>query len=85
MKSRMQTRQGECFLDELAVLPLFTEIMQKNPDVTQVRAILLTNLTETPGVKEVLAFDTEFTEATRTFSVKFKYITTNGDIVEGTL
>ena len=85
VKSRLQTRKGEWFLNEEDGLPFFTEIMQKNPDITQVRAILLTVLTRTPGVKEVLAFDTTFTEATRTFNVQFKYLTTDGDIVEGTI
>lgn len=85
IKTRLQTFQGELYLDRSAGVPYFAEVFKKNPDIQRVRALLLTMISGTPGVSKVKSLDVSMSSKTRTFYVKFIVLSEDGEVVRGAI
>lgn len=85
IRTRLQTFMGEWYLDEDMGVPYFQEVLVKNPDVSRVRALLLTALLSVEGVKQVTQFDVAFIPGDRRFTVNFHCISDDEEVVEGTI
>ena len=77
---RLRTFLGEWFLDKSIGVPYFQDILVKNPNLNLVDAILKVEITETPGVLELLEYDSSLNKSTRQFSVTFTARTISGNV-----
>lgn len=80
---RLRMFLGEWYLNRLEGVPYFEEVLKKNPNLAQVRALLLSVVVDTPNVEKVLQFDSTFDASTRSYSVRFKAQASDGTVVEG--
>lgn len=85
IRTRLQTFEGECFLDRDLGVPYFSEVMKKNPDVRRVRSLLLSEVSSVEGVSSVKEFSVQFFPHDRRFNVIFNVIAVDGTIVEGSI
>lgn len=83
VKHRLQTFQGECFLDRSVGVPYFSEVLKKNPDLRRIRSLLVATISAVPGVDKVLEFSVNFISSTREYKVIFRAETSDGTIVSG--
>lgn len=60
---------GEWFLDPTEGVPYIRDVLQKNPNEAQVRALLTEVARSTPGVESVDAISLDLDTATRTLTV----------------
>jgi hypothetical protein len=72
--------KGEYFLDTLAGLPLYEDILVKNPNLSRIDAIMKAHILDTPGVKELLAYESAFDPRTRRLTVTFTVDTDFGSV-----
>ena len=83
IKHRLQTFQGECFLDRSVGVPYFSEVLKKNPDLRRIRSLLVATISAVQGVSKILEFSVNFLPSTREYKVIFKAETSDGTIVSG--
>jgi hypothetical protein len=69
----------EWFLDTVAGLPFYTDILIKNPNIPNIDNIIKSKILDTPNVQEILEFDSIFNNSTRKYDVTFKVRTDYGD------
>lgn len=82
VRSRLQFFRGEWFLDTRQGVPYFEDILVKNPRRELVVSLLREAILETPGVASITTFSLSIDNATRSASVTFKALTTDGDTVD---
>lgn len=80
---RLQTFQGECFLDRSVGVPYFSEILKKRPDIGRVRSLLAAVIAGVEGVKKILELVLTFNQGTRELDVRFRVLGDSGEIAEG--
>lgn len=80
LAQRLRTFFGEWFLDNEIGLPYYENIFIKNPNAGLVEAIIKDEITDTPGVLELLSFDIEIDKATRHLTVDFMVRATTGNV-----
>lgn len=78
IKIRLKMFLGEWFLDTAAGVPYYEDILVKNPDLNLVKADLQQQILTTPEVIELLSFDMQLINQTRTLNVTFAASTTSG-------
>ena len=83
MQARLQTFQGECFLDRDIGVPYFSEVLKKRPDIGRVRSLLASVIAGVEGVARVLSLELDFRQGTRELHVAFRVLGESGDIAEG--
>jgi hypothetical protein len=79
---RLQFFRGEWFLDTRLGIPYYQDVLVKNPDLVVIRGIFREVILETPGVQELVTFDTTFDAATRKLTVTFQALLTTGEILD---
>jgi hypothetical protein len=77
---RLLTFQGEWFLDTTIGVPYYQDILKKAVDAAVIEAIFKTEIIETPGILELLDFDTDYSASTRQFDVAFVVRSTTGEV-----
>lgn len=82
LHARLSSYRNEWFLDLNAGVPYFEHFFIKNPSPATMRAYLLKEAQETPGVTEMKTFSLDLS-ALRKLSVAFKANTDVGELVEG--
>jgi len=80
LKAKFQLFLGEWFLDTSIGVPYYEDILIKKPSFVVVQEILKDVILETPGVLELETFKIDFDSSTRTFTLEFKVLTTEGEI-----
>ena len=76
--TRLKFFLGEWFLDVRRGVPWFSKILKKNPNPSEVEAILIQHILDSPGI--ITLKDSTFTldNATRRLTVEFEAISTEG-------
>ena len=85
VRHRLQTFQGECYLDRSVGVPYFSEVLKKNPDLRRVKNLLVATINGVEGVKKIIDFSVDFSARTREYRVIFKAEADDGTIVEGSI
>ena len=85
VRHRLQTFQGECYLDRSVGVPYFSEVLKKNPDLRRVKNLLVDTINGVEGVKKIIDFSVDFSARTREYRVIFKAEADDGTIVEGSI
>lgn len=85
VRHRLQTFQGECYLDRSVGLPYYAEVLKKNPDLRRVRALILSTIHDVPGISKIIDLQVDFSARTREYKVRFRAETTDEVIVEGSI
>ena len=80
LKIRLEFFRGEWFLDTTVGVPFYTDILVKNPDIPHIETILKAEILDTPGVVELLAFETSYNAQTRKLDVSFTVDTDYGTV-----
>ena len=84
----LSTFTNEWFLDDTIGIPYYDRILIKQADINDVNNIILTAINGITEIIEVLSFDVSFDSATRTYSMDFKIVASDGTdavTIEGTL
>lgn len=81
LKQKLRTFLGEWFFDIRLGLPYSQQIFVKRLNVPTVEAIFRNEIITTPGVIELQEFDMTLDAATRTLTVSFRALTTEGEVV----
>lgn len=79
LKIRLQFFLNEWFLNILVGVPFYADILVKNPNISNIDSILKGKILDTPGVNEILEYDSTFDNTARTYSVTFKIRTQYGE------
>ncbi len=77
---KMRTFLGEWFLDLRVGVPYFEEIFKKRPDPAIIESIFVNEILATPGIVDLVEFDLNLDNATRSLSVDFRATTLDGEI-----
>ena len=85
VRHRLQTFQGECYLDRSVGVPYFSEVLKKNPDLRRVKNLLVATINGVEGVKKIIDFSVDFSARTREYKVIFEAEADDGTIVEGSI
>lgn len=85
VRHRLQTFQGECYLDRSVGVPYFAEVLKKNPDLRRVQALLVATIQGVEGVNKIIDFSVDFSASSREYRVIFKAEADDGTIVEGNI
>lgn len=80
IKVRLKLFLGEWFLDLLAGIPYYQDILVKNPDETAINAIIKEAILSVPTVIELVTYTASLDNARRTFTVTFHCRTEDGTI-----
>lgn len=73
---------AEWFLDVRLGIPMFEEILIKNPDLSRVTGIYKQVILTTPGIASLESFSLSLDGATRKLTVSFVARKTDGEILE---
>lgn len=84
IKVRLKLFLGEWFLDLLAGVPYYQDILIKSPDINKVNALIREAITTTPNVLSIEEYEYALNNTTRTLSINFKCLTTDG-VVESNI
>jgi hypothetical protein len=71
IKIRLKTFFAEWILDTRIGVRYFEDILVKNPNLTQVEALLKSEILNTPNVNSLLSFASNYDPVARTLSVSF--------------
>lgn len=82
IKHRLQTFQGECYLDRSVGVPYFSEVLKKNPDLGRIRSLFASVISGVTGVVKILALTLDFRRGARELRVGFR-VQGDGFIAEG--
>lgn len=80
IKVRLKLFLGEWFLDLLAGIPYYEDILIKNPDINKVNALIREAILTTPTVLSIDSYEYALNNSTRTFAVNFKCTTSDGTV-----
>jgi hypothetical protein len=76
--------RGEWFLDDAAGLPLFEQVLVKNPRAALLRALFRNEILDTPGVSDVPELALEHDRARRELDVSWRALTDLGELIGDT-
>ncbi len=79
LKIRLKFFSGEWFLDITQGLPFYDTILVKNPNVPNIDNIIKAEIIDTPGVTELLSYDSSYDASLREYVVDFKVRTIFGE------
>lgn len=85
VRHRLQTFQGECYLDRSVGIPYYTEVLKKHPDLRRVRALILAAIVGVDGVRKIIDLVIDFSSSTREYKVIFRAEADDGTIVDGSI
>jgi hypothetical protein len=78
---RLQTVAGELLFDKSLGLPLFTQVLVKNPDPLVLAAVFRKVLLSVKGVSRVNSINFNFDRPTRTLTVAWQAVSDAGALV----
>ena len=79
----LQTVQGESPLAPLAGIPMFDQVLIKNPNLATLQHLFATAIAKVEGVAQVISVNLKLNSATRILTVNFVVRATNGTVVQG--
>lgn len=80
---RLQTFMGEWFLDITIGLPYYQHILTKRVNPTVVNAVIVREIINTDGFKELTFFQMDYDESTRKLSVEFEgYVEDDPNLIQ---
>jgi len=80
IKVKLKLFLGEWFLDLLAGIPYYEDILIKNPDINKVNALIREAILTVPTVLSIETYEYELDSRARTFSVSFRCLTSSGEV-----
>ncbi len=80
VKIRLLLIRGEWFLNSQLGLPLFEQILVKNPDLSAIDVMIKATILETPKVREILSYSSSLNRGTRKLSISFTALTDYGEV-----
>lgn len=72
LKVRLLFIFGEWFLNTASGVPYYESIWKKSPNLPQVDTILKSTILGTPGILELISFEGEYDNGSRTYYVSFQ-------------
>ena len=78
LETRFKSFQGDWFLDLDQGMPYYQEIFLKSTTVTEIESIFLQVVAGTPGVLDIREFNLSLEPSTRTLTIEFTVLTTDG-------
>lgn len=82
VRQRLLTFQGEWWLNPALGVPYYESILgQKNPDLSNIRAVFVDAILGVPGIASISSLSVAFDNATRTYSVTFEAVGDNGETI----
>jgi len=81
---RLQFFSGEWFLDIFAGIPYVEQILVKNPDIEQIKAIFVKEILDTDLVDEIVYLYLDFDSENRSLRIDFS-VRANGNTIEKTV
>lgn len=78
----LQTFAGEWFLNTSIGIPYFQNIFVKNPNLDLIQLIFQNVIMGTPGVAQLNNFTFDYDNATRSLSISFIGVTSNGQVIK---
>lgn len=79
----LQTVQGESPLAPLAGIPMFDQVLVKNPNLATLQHLFAAAIAKVEGVAQIISVNLKLNSATRTLTVNFVVRATNGTVVQG--
>lgn len=83
LATKLRMFAGEWFLDRSLGVPFYESILKKNVDINNVNTIFRAQILTTPGVAEIVSFETELDRDLRKYTINFTVRTTAGQTVVG--
>lgn len=83
IKCRLLTVRGEWYQDPTIGVPLFEQVLVKNPDLVALQHLFTTVIQGVEGVARVRSVNLQMESATRNLRVTFEVTATDGTKVEG--
>lgn len=80
LKEKLQTFQGEWFLDTSLGVPYFQDILKKQVDLSGIGNIFKDQILNTPGILGLTNFNLDYTENNRNLSLNFSVRSEDGEI-----
>jgi hypothetical protein len=80
VRQRLLTYLGEWFLDTLAGLPYFQQILVKPANEILTEAVIKNEIATTPEVQELTSFEFTFDRSVRIVNIDFTAITEYGEV-----
>lgn len=80
LKIRLLMIQGEWFLNSQLGLPLFSQILVKNPDYSAIDVLIKATILDTPEVVEITSYSSTVNKSARHMTVNFQATTIYGDV-----
>lgn len=77
---RLRFIRGEWYLNILAGVPYYQYFFIKDPNQIQVESFLMDEIANTPEVREITKFESDYDAANRKFNVVFSCIALNQEI-----
>jgi len=78
IKIRLLFFKGEWFLDTLQGLPFYDDIFVKNPNIPNIDNIIKSEIVNTPNVKELLSYESDYDNTNRSLTITFEVDTLYG-------
>lgn len=72
LRQRLRFFVNEWFLDQIAGLPFYTDILIKTPNIDSIDSIIKAEIKETESIIEIIEYDSVLDSALRGFTVTFK-------------
>lgn len=72
----------EWYLDNTQGVPYYEDFFIKNPNQIRIESVLKTEIVNTDGVVELLAFESAYDDRLRKYSVKFSVRTISGETLQ---
>lgn len=85
IRCRLQTVKGELYQQPDIGVPLFTDVLVKNPNLVTLQHLFTTIIAGVPEVKSVTRVDLSLDGGTRTLTVAFAAVATDGTSVTGSI
>ena len=77
---RLRFILGEWFLDITAGVPYYDDFFIKAPNQIRIESVLKEEILDTPGIYQILSFNSSFNALRRIYSVTFSVSTIQGEI-----
>lgn len=82
LRIRLQTFEGEWFLDTRIGVPMYSKILVKNADLDLVEGVFRRAIELSPGIRQVLNINLEPNPTNRTLEINFQALMDNGAILQ---
>lgn len=80
LKIKFQTFLGEWFLDTRRGVPWFAKVFKKNPNPSEVEALIIDTILSSPGVTGLVSLNLEVEKPSRRLKITFEAKTIDGNI-----